>query len=463
MRFIFIIAKMTTGAFLFLFCLSSCDSFVEVSLPKSQLTQTGVFEDYSTASAALTDIYSKMRERGLLTGLNSGLSNQLGNYTDELMAYGTLSNPSLNFYNNALLPNNPTIAEYWNSTYNQIYAANSIIKGSQASTVLSDENKKKLEGEALFIRALLHFYLLNLFGDIPYVTQTDYKLNSVVSRMPTPKVYENIIRDLEDAITFLPVAYNSTERVRPNQFTAKALLARVYLYSGANAEAANEASAVLNQTTVFSLTGTVSQVFLINSKETIWQLKSEVAGQNTHEAEIFVFKSGPPTLTALHDDFVTSFGMNDLRKTNWIKSVTNGSSTWFHANKYREAEFTATSKEYSIIFRLAEQYLIRSEARARQGDLIGAKEDLDVVRHRAGLANTTAVTQEEILAAILQERKWEFFTEHGHRFFDLKRFDKIDAVLSASKPGWESTDRLLPIPQSELSANPNLRPQNPGY
>ena len=463
MKIILIITKLTIGALLFLFCLSSCDSFVEVSLPKSQLTRTAVFEDYPTASAALTDIYSKMRESGMLTGLNSGLSNQLGNYTDELMAYGTISNPSLNFYNNTVLPSNANIAEYWNAGYNQIYAANSIIEGSQASTTLSEENKKKLLGEALFIRALLHFYLLNLFGDIPYVTQTDYKLNSVVTRMETAGVYKNIIADLEKSIAFLPVAYSSTERVRPNQYTAKALLARVYLYSGANAEAANEASAVLNQTSVFVLTNNISQVFLLNSKETIWQLKSEVAGQNTHEAEIFIFKSGPPVLTALNDDFVNSFGMNDLRKNNWIKSVTNGTSTWFHTNKYKEAEFTATSKEYSILFRLAEQYLIRAEARARQGELIGAKEDLNIIRSRSGLPATTAVSQEEILDAILQERKWEFFTEHGHRFFDLKRFGKVDAILSASKPGWETTNDLFPIPQSELSANPNLRPQNPGY
>jgi hypothetical protein len=108
-------------------------------------------------------------------------------------------------------------------------------------------------------------------------------------------------------------------------------------------------------------------------------------------------------------------------------------------------------------------YLIRAEARAHSGDLIGAKEDLNTIRHTAGLADTSADTQDEILDAILQERRLELFTEFGHRFFDLKRFNRIQSVLSAAKPGWDAHDDLFPIPEAELSLNPKLLPQNPGY
>jgi hypothetical protein len=160
---------------------------------------------------------------------------------------------------------------------------------------------------------------------------------------------------------------------------------------------------------------------------------------------------------------VQSFTADDLRLSNWAKSVTDGTSVWYHAFKYKQQDYTPVSVEYSIIFRLAEQYLIRAEARANQGDLIGAKEDLDKIRNRAGLKNTTAASKEEILQAILLERKLELFTEHGHRFFDLKRFGKLDSELSPVKTGWKTTAKLFPLPQSELSANPNLQPQNPGY
>lgn len=444
------------------FFMNSCDSFVEVDLPRSQLTTVTVFEDYATADAALTNIYAKIRDTGLLTGNNRGLSNQLGNYTDEIIPYGTPSNPSLNFYNNSLLAENADVAQYWNDSYNQIYAANSIIEGTEASTKLSDQNKKQLKGEALFIRALLHFYLVNLFGDIPYITGTDYKNNSIVSRMPANLVYQNIVSDLESALALLQNNYSETGRIRVDKYVARALLARVYLYSKSYPEAANEASALLNQTDLFSLE-TIDETFLVNSRETIWQLQSAEAGQNTQEASTFIFLSGPPALVALNDNLVNSFSTADLRHSNWIKAVSDDTSTWYYAYKYKEQNFTSISKEYSIVFRLAEQYLIRAEARAQQGDLIGAKEDLNKIRHRAGLDDTSAISKEEILEAILNERRWEFFTEYGHRFFDLKRFNQIDLVLSGSKPGWNAHDSLFPLPQSELSANPNLRPQNEGY
>lgn len=444
------------------FFMNSCDSFVEVDLPKSQLTTVTVFEDYATADAALTDIYAKIRDKGLLTGNNRGLSNQLGNYTDEIIPYGTPSNPSLNFYNNSLLAENSDIAQYWNDSYNQIYAANSLMEGIEASTKLSDQNKKQLKGEALFIRALQHFYLVNLFGNIPYITVTDYKKNSTVSRMPVNQVYQNIINDLESAIALLQNNYSEMGRIRADKYVAHAFLARVYLYTKSYPEAANEASAVLNQTDLFALEN-IDQTFLVDSSETIWQLQSAEAGQNTQEASTFVFLSGPPALVALNDNLVNSFSASDLRYSNWIKAVNDDTSTWYHAYKYKEQNFTSISKEYSIVFRLAEQYLIRAEARAQQGDLIGAKEDLNKIRHRAGLDDTSAITKEEILDAVLKERRWEFFTEYGHRFFDLKRFNQIDVVLSGSKPGWNASDSLFPLPQSELSSNPNLRPQNQGY
>lgn len=449
------------------FCVSvliiSCDSFVEVDLPKSQLTTVSVFEDNATATAALSDIYSKIRDKGLLTGNNTGLSNQLGNYTDELVSYGTPTNPSLPFYNNTLSPSTPALSELWNSTYNQIYAANSILEGVESNKNISEEQIKKLQGEALFIRALLHSYLTGVFGQVPYIKITDYKENSKASKLSTEQVYDNAVQDLEKAIALLTTAYISSERIRPNRFVAKALLARVCLYKKLYAQAANEASAVINEISLYNLETNVNNVFLASSKETIWQLKSSATGRNTLEASVFIFKSGPPPLVALNNNLVTSFSDQDLRKNSWIKSVSNGTAVWYHANKYKEQNPTAKSLEYSIVIRLAEQYLIRAEARARQGDLIGAKEDLNKIRNRAGLAGTNAQTQEEILNAVLQERRLELFTEHGQRFFDLKRFNKIDETLSGIKPGWNPTDVLFPLPQSELSANPNLLPQNQGY
>jgi hypothetical protein len=92
-----------------------------------------------------------------------------------------------------------------------------------------------------------------------------------------------------------------------------------------------------------------------------------------------------------------------------------------------------------------------------------AAADLNVIRNRAGLPNTTASTQEELILAIEHERRMELFAEWGHRFFDLKRNGRLDEVLGRIKPNWSSTDAVLPLPQSELLINQNLAPQNPGY
>ncbi|PTS87432.1 RagB/SusD family nutrient uptake outer membrane protein, partial [Flavobacterium sp. HMWF030] len=247
----------------FLLILSACDSFVEVDLQKSQLTNIAVFDNYETANAALMNIYAKIRDTGMLTGVNTGISNELGNYTDEIAAYGTASNSSMPFYNNTLLPTSSIITGYWNSAYNQIYAANALIEGVENSKGLSVDEKKQLVGEALFIRALAHFYLVGLFGDVPYITVTDYRQNSTVIKTPSNTIYKNISIDLQNAILPLSENYSSPERIRPNKLACKALLARVYLYLKSYAEAANEASAVLNQTGLFSLEQDLNKVFLI--------------------------------------------------------------------------------------------------------------------------------------------------------------------------------------------------------
>lgn len=450
-------------AFGMLLMVCGCDSFVEVDLPSSQLSSATVFEEPATANAAMTDIYAKLRDTGLLTGYGYGMHAALGAYTDELDYYGSVDGGTTFFYNNTLLPNNGDNALWWSASYNQIYAANAVYEGVNASTKLSQTVKDQLMGEALFVRAMLHFYLVNLYGDVPYITTTNYEQNQVVHRMPTADVYTRIIADLETAQTLLPTNYIGGTRVRPNRFVATALLARVYLYHGDYDLASNAASAVLNETGTYSLNSDFDTAFLKDSPSTIWQLIPQTDGRNTDEGATYIFLAGPPNFVALRNELVNTFEPGDLRKAHWTKAVTNGSATWYHAYKYKEPTSTGTTMEYSIVLRLSEQYLIRAEARAKQGFLTGAAADLDVIRNLAGLPNSTTVSQQDILDAILRERRVEFFTEQGHRFFDLKRVNQLDAALNPLKPGWNSTDALLPLPESELLLNPNLSPQNPGY
>ncbi|MDQ1164657.1 RagB/SusD family nutrient uptake outer membrane protein [Flavobacterium sp. SORGH_AS_0622] len=440
----------------------SCTNFTDIDLPKSQLSSESVFEDKGTADAAMTNIYSQIRENGLLTGNRAGLSALLGLYTDEQQFYGLSGTPQSNFYNNTLFASGTEIADLWNSSYNQIYGANAVLEGVAGSASLSATDKRQLTGEALFVRAIIHFYLVNSFGPVPFINSTNYKTNSIVSRMPETEVYGLIKKDLEDAVGLLTADYIGSDRVRPNKFAAKALLSRICLYMELWEESSDNASAVINQSDLYKWPQSNEGIFLKESASTIWQLMPSSAGSNTYEGNNFIFLQGPPPNAAVTSELINAFSDADLRKKNWLKSVTDGTSTWYHANKYKQQSATPSSVEYSIVLRTAEQYLIRAESRAHSGDLIGAKEDLNKIRNLAGLANTSAETAQQLIDAVLEERRLELFSEFGHRFFDLKRTGRLDGVLSQKKPKWKTSCRVLPLPQSELLLNPNLT-QNDEY
>jgi hypothetical protein len=443
--------------------LYSCDSFTETDLPKSQLIKTAVFQDVKTATAALSDCYAQMRDYSMITGNSDGISSLMGNYADEFTYYGVSESPLQNFYSHTVLPSNSGISVLWNSGYSQIYAANAIEEGVENSTAIIGDNRNRLKGEALFIRAFMHFYLVNLFGNIPYIVTTDYKTNTAVSRQPEAVVYEKIITDLLQAKDLLPQTYTSSQRIRPNKYTAAALLARVYLYAGKWELAQGEASAVINNTALYKWQPDLDRVFLKDSPATIWQLHPGVAGLNTTEGRSFIFNSTPPAIEAVSQQLLDAFETGDARKDHWLGSISDGTDTFYFPFKYKLDTNTGTSQEYSILFRLEEQYLIRAETSAHLNNLAQARDDINKIRQRAGLADTAADTSEDLLQVVFQERRIELFCEFGHRWFDLKRTGAANAALSNIKPAWKNSDVLLPLPESELLVNSHLLPQNPGY
>jgi hypothetical protein len=170
----------------------------------------------------------------------------------------------------------------------------------------------------------------------------------------------------------------------------------------------------------------------------------------------------------LSSSLLGSFEQGDKRFTSWVDSTNYSGIVYYSPYKYKIGSAQASPGgdylEYYMVLRLAEQFLIRSEARVNLNNLTEAISDLNKIRQRAGLnllPNTLA--KQEVLDAIEKERRIELFAEWGHRWLDLKRWGKADAVLGPVKgSNWQITDKLYPIPQSELIVNPNLM-QNPGY
>lgn len=441
--------------------ITSCKDIIEVDKPRTSLIRPAVFETDATAMSAMNALYASLSSQSgdfsaitLLASLSAD---------DLLIGSGPIE---LQFYENDIKPINSTVAANWQSYYNAIFRANSMIEGLQQSDHITSALKTQLIGEAKFFRAFYHFYLVNLFGDVPYITTTDYRVNGLVARMPEASVYEMIEADLLEAKSLLPQDYSHAqgERVRVNKWAAASLLARAYLYREDWLHAEEQATTVINEISLYHLAD-LDEVFLKNSVETIFQVIPPGTQKYTSEGGIFnrpVHGSANPVIT---NELFNAFEVNDGRKVEWVGIGTNP-TTWYYPLKYKETVTdTLGPDEYSTVFRLAELFLIRAEARANQNMLIGpgsAASDLDIIRIRAGLPATTAVTQQDLLTAIEQERRVELFTEWGHRWFDLKRTGRATAVLSLVKLGWEDSDALYPIPFSELNLNPNMT-QNPGY
>ncbi len=439
-----------------------CEDYLEAEDPVGQLSTEAVYENENTATAAITSLYAILRDEVILTGNPTGIGGIMGLYSDELDYYGQPGESLENFYRHQTIASNPTISDTWNGAYNLIFMCNAAIEGLEGSQSLTNEVKEKLKGEALFIRGMIHFYLVNIFGDIPYIKTTDYLINSEAERMPSEIVYENIIEDLENSKNLLAPSYPTGKRIRANKWVGAALLAKVYLYNRQWEKAEHESNLLLNNSE-FVLEEDIQNEFLKESTSAILQLKPKNNGDNTLEGSTFIFSSGPPPLMALNISLIEDMEDSDLRKQNWIKSLTEGSDTWFFPFKYKQNLNTGTSVEYSIVLRISEQYLIRAEARLMQGNNLGAENDLNIIRQRAGLENTNAQNSQELFDAIIMERRFEFFSEYGNRWFDLRRLGIAEEILSPIKIGWKSTDILFPIPESELLLNPKLEPQNPGY
>src|SRR5690606_19332058 len=192
----------------------SCEEFVNINPPKTQVVSKTLFEDDKAATTAIVGIYSTMAQSFVVSSRLPGFS------SDELLIH-TQNLEVMQFFQNSLTPNNQSVNSIWSTAYKLIYYANSVLEGVQQSASITAQTRARLEGEARFVRAYCHFLLTNYFGHIPYINSTDYHTNAKVSRTSPDVVYQKIIEDLKAAENLLPEAYATQGKVRPNKFAAK--------------------------------------------------------------------------------------------------------------------------------------------------------------------------------------------------------------------------------------------------
>jgi hypothetical protein len=454
-------------------CGVSCKKLVQVPPPINSITTSEVFSTDGQATSAMAGIYYNMINAGY-NAFSGEMTIYPGASADELDFFSNDAG-NIQFQDNTLLNGNYTVLGLWVTSYSTIYACNSVIEGLESTTTVDDSTKSELTAEAEFIRAYANFYLVNLFGDPALVTTINYQKTELSPNSNSAAVYALIVSDLKDAISKLAADYSAGkgQRIVPNKWAAVGLLARVYLYMGDWSDAGKQATNVINNTGLYSLSplsGT-SEVFSVNSSEAIWQLQQSNA-TNTYNAVPEGYYIIPGTSTSeplsiyLTTSLLNAFEKGDQRRLTWVDSTNYYGVTYYYPYKYKisnvQATYNGSYTQYYMMLRLSEQYLIRAEAEARLNDLANATNDLNAIRNRAGLPNTTAVDQSSLLAAIAHENQIEFFAEWGHRWLDLKRTGLAISVLKPLKPKLTPDGLLYPIPFSEITADPNLK-QNPGY
>jgi hypothetical protein len=476
----------------------ACKKLIAIDEPINTLTTTEIFSTDATATSAMAGVYSTM-----INGTNGGLA--VNSYGSEFSAgsttlLGSLSSDDIYFFtavsnsvpdvfgtNHLTAQNAGASSAVWNSAYSAIYKSNSVIEGIAASksAALHDNVRTELTAEAKFIRAFCYFYLTNFFGDVPMALTVDFNQTANQPRMPQQQVYQQIIADLKDAQASLAADYSagSGERIIPNKWAATLLLARVYLYAGSYADAATQATSIINNNALFGLETDLGNVFSTTSREAVWQLKQTSTDPNLKNATPEGIMFGVTTTDhhgypqyCLTDQLLAAFEPGDRRRTVWVDSTDHPNyppaGMAYVPHKYiidaANADAGQPVPQYYMVLRMAEAYLIRAEANADNptGDAAASVADLNLIRTRAGLSNLDAgLSGQALKHAVAKERQVEFFAEWGHRWFDLKRTGQAHAVLSVipMKQPWAGDYQLLyPIPQTEITVDHFLK-QNPGY
>lgn len=456
------------------FLFSGCKKYLEVPMPIDQLTTGTVFESKPTIVAAVNGVYGAFSE-GLLKAAIYYRNTYL--HSDEAEFNPIPGNEFGDIIRANIVPTNTSLASML-TFYRTIYRANELLDKlpNVKAGILTDAEKKTYIAAAKYVRAAEYYALVTSWGDVPLTFTTSSDVNINMGRTPASQVFAQIEKDLKEAAADLPATVNVTNsKTIHNKYQPLALLARVYLYQGKWAEAENAANEVINSGQYQMVAG-VNNVFKRGSREAIFSMGATGTGLLYENRAVIGWvilpasASAASTLPFLSTTAQAQFETGDQRFVNGNWTTIVGGLRF--PNKYlynsaTPAATTAANPQDFIYQRLAEIYLIRAEARAQQDKLTGANgavSDLNIVRARAGLPNTTSTTKTTILASIEKERLTELFFE-GHRWYDLKRTGRLAAVLGTLP--WKSANfkphmQFWPIQNSELLASPNLK-QNPGY
>ena len=474
--------------------LTSCNKLSED--PKSVIVSSQFYQTTSDATSAVNAVYSTLNSdpAGDFPLYGRQLNLLVENASDNQLYSPSNTNPDVRALGTeTYISSNSRIQKVWQQLYYGINRANIAI--DNVPTIQMDTTlRARLVRESKFIRALLYFDLVRLYGDVPLVlhnpNSTDID-NLLIARTPSAQVYSQIIADLEDA-TNLPKSYSSTDLGRATSGAAHTLLAKVYLTQQDWPDALTQLNLVINGGYGYALFPNYYDAFqkaTKNGVEHIFSVQFETnlgeANSTQYLSESFTsFNTGTfpidiPVDTSLYNLFSAKDTRRSVTFYNTVYNAATGQNVVFnnaytpYFNKFVDYSLSPLSSQslsgvnYPVL-RYADVLLMKAEAinEINGGPTSDAYNAINQVRTRAQIANlTSGLNQSAFRDSIFLERRKEFIQE-GHRWFDLVRqggtvlvdaLHKIPAKSAAS-----STNTLFPIPLIEIQQNAKLK-QNPGY
>lgn len=453
-------------------CTSCKKSFLEL-VPYNQVSLEQAINNESDLQAALNGAYAKMRDVDLF-GKTIPLIGDL--MADNVYIALQNSNRFLAEFNYSYLNTHGNASTTWADAYNAILRLNNVINSS-----LSSANSNQLKGEALTMRALMYFYLVNIYAKpytvdpaaegVPLVLTYDPLLKP--GRSKVSEVYSRIDQDLTDAFTLMTNTSKNSSYV--TKYVARALQARVALFKGDWNAAKTAALDVVNNGG-YTLTSAANYVNywksptpVTNKVETIFEITNDAINNGGFEALSYFYDRVGYGDAIATDQLYNLYAATDVRR-DLMESAVKAGQPVKYVKKYPNTS-NASEKDDVKIIRYAEVLLILSEAYARTNDETNARARLNQVA-QARDASFTGYTSTgaALINDILLERRKELAFE-GHRYFDLTRLnmDVVRVNLNGNYPAntplllaTTNFRRIWTIPQSERDVNPAIS-QNPGY
>ena len=469
------------------FSFSSCSDFLEQN-PQTDLSENDFYKTADDILSAVNGAYSSLQEGDIYGNWYVFGEIPSDNTRNQLSGSVTTQNEFDQFY---IDTQNSMIANFWKAAYKVINRTNTIlgrIDGIEINTELA--NRYKLECK--FIRALMYFNLVRVYGDVPLVLKEISISESYdILREPKENVYNQIIADLKEAQD-LPVSYSTAEDGRATQGAAKALLANVYMTLHKYAEAETILAEIINSGRYSLLENTPGSLNIDgyknvfspvnhNSKEGIFEIQflkggygegsnyannfapensgtnvvavGGTGGNNIPEMDIYnAYEEGD-----LRRDFSMSLGYYDNRKNNeWAESR--------YVCKFMDVPYqnNDASNNYPVI-RYADVILMYAEALNQNGKTAEACKYLNMTRRRGFGYQTTETSPVDLQTTdkaqfalmVEQERRVELAFEN-HRWFDLIRTGRAVEVMRSKGFSLNETNLICPIPQKQIDVNPKL-------